>query len=379
MKKLIILIISFFVVLGNVQAKETILECKYQTESTSAKQISVLCDIYDNYSHQCFMQENGEATSSSNKESIQNWGKAVGMDFQAKEWVKQNNSCPPYLAAKAEKGINGYEIHAFEDRDKAFDFIEDRKNRYLVTLEGFYEPTKEHICEYENYTLKFYTNDRIGTTTSSERIYTGINVELENSDACPKSTYYGSCISGKCTILTKKLEGFQGDFQEAKLCSEDGVDTGNCSGGGSGGSGTRPTRPTTPEPDPDYPVTDTTVTSICANPSYRKPMKFIGTIVNFLKIIVPIVIIGFGILDLYKAVTANKDDGLKKAFKSIAIRVIAGVFIFLLPGIVQFILNMVNEWSNYKNDWCCCTDCILNSNCDVNSCSSDSCRIEGTN
>ena len=61
----------------------------------------------------------------------------------------------------------------------------------------------------------------------------------------------------------------------------------------------------------------------------------------------------------------------------IAIRVLAGVFIFFLPGIVQFVLNMVNEWSDYKNDWCCCTECILNSDCEVNSCSSNKCKIEG--
>ena len=114
-------------------------------------------------------------------------------------------------------------------------------------------------------------------------------------------------------------------------------------------------------------------------PSYRKPMRFIGTIINFLKIIIPIVIIGFGIMDLYKAVTGSKDDEIKKAVKSIIIRTIAGIFIFLLPGIVQFVLNWVNEWSNYENSWCCCTDCLLNPDCDVNSCNSNSCKIEGTN
>lgn len=131
---------------------------------------------------------------------------------------------------------------------------------------------------------------------------------------------------------------------------------------------------------PNYHIdSDVNVDSICAMPSYRKPMRFIGTIINFLKIIIPIVIIGFGIMDLYKAVTGSKDDEIKKAVKSIVIRAIAGIFIFLLPGIVQFILNWVNEWSHYENSWCCCTDCLLNPDCDVNSCNSNSCKIEGTN
>ena len=119
------------------------------------------------------------------------------------------------------------------------------------------------------------------------------------------------------------------------------------------------------------------VAEICSSPSYRKPMLFLGTLLNFVKIIIPIVIIGFGIMDFYKAITSSKDDGLTKAFKSLMIRVIAGVAIFLLPGIVQLVLNMVNEWSDYSNNWCCCTECLLNGECDVNSCSSDSCKIEG--
>ena len=120
-----------------------------------------------------------------------------------------------------------------------------------------------------------------------------------------------------------------------------------------------------------------TVGSICAKPYYRKPMKFIGTLVGFVKILVPIIIICFGVMDLYKAITGSKDEALPKAIKMICIRVLAGVFIFLLPGIVQFVLGLVNEWSGYKNNWCCCTECILTNNCDVNSCSSNSCRDGG--
>ena len=68
------------------------------------------------------------------------------------------------------------------------------------------------------------------------------------------------------------------------------------------------------------------------------------------------------------------------AAKSIGVRFIAGVFIFFIPGIIQFVLEWVNEWSNYSNSWCCCTQCLLDSgNCDVNSCSSDSCKIGGMN
>jgi len=134
-----------------------------------------------------------------------------------------------------------------------------------------------------------------------------------------------------------------------------------------------------PDYDTDYAVKDTDIHTICSMPSYRKPMKFVGILVRLSKILVPLAIIAYGAYDLYKAMTGSKDDEIKKAFKSIAIRIIAGVFIFLLPGLIQFVLNMVNDWSEYKNSWCCCTECLLNKDCNVNACDSASCHIEGTN
>ncbi len=140
------------------------------------------------------------------------------------------------------------------------------------------------------------------------------------------------------------------------------------------------TKPEDKKEPPNYHVTDEAdIGGLCDKPQYRKPMKFLGILVSFFRIVVPILIVAFGVMDLYKAVTAAKDDEIRKAFKAIIVRALAGVFVFLLPGIVQFVLNMVKEWSDYKNDWCCCTDCLLNPDCDVNSCNSNSCHIEGTN
>ena len=127
-------------------------------------------------------------------------------------------------------------------------------------------------------------------------------------------------------------------------------------------------------------IEDTNLESVCASPNLRKPLKFIGTIVSVIKIAVPILIIVLGIIDLFKAIPSSKDDRIMVAAKSIGVRFIAGVFIFFIPGIIRFVLEWVNEWSNYSNSWCCCTQCLLDSgNCDVNSCSSDSCKIGGMN
>ncbi len=125
-------------------------------------------------------------------------------------------------------------------------------------------------------------------------------------------------------------------------------------------------------------VKDSNLEEVCSSPSFRKPMKFIGLIINFVKILIVGLIIVLGIIDLVKASTSPKDNRFFIAIKSIAIRVIAGVCIFFLPGVIQVLLDMVNEWSEYRNVWCCCTQCLLDAdNCDVNSCSSESCQIGG--
>ena len=127
-------------------------------------------------------------------------------------------------------------------------------------------------------------------------------------------------------------------------------------------------------------VEDTDLETICSKPELRKPLKFIGTIISVIKIAIPLLILVLGIIDLFKAIPSSKDDRIMIAVKSIGVRFIAGVFIFFIPGIVQLLLDWVNEWSNYQNTWCCCTQCILDSGkCDVNSCSSDSCKIGGMN
>lgn len=130
-------------------------------------------------------------------------------------------------------------------------------------------------------------------------------------------------------------------------------------------------------------TTTTTEATTSQNPNYctglRSTFVFIGHLIRLAKILIPIIVIIFGTLDFFKAVTGAKDDEIKKAFKAIMVRIAAGVLIFLLPGLVQFFFNMLNEWSNYKVDVCCCTECLLNSSCDTNSCNSGSCKIEGMN
>ncbi len=109
--------------------------------------------------------------------------------------------------------------------------------------------------------------------------------------------------------------------------------------------------------------TGVTVTdSYCSKPNFLKPFKLLGRIFSVVKIILPIIILAFGVVDFFKAVIASKDDEIKKATKSLIMRLIAGVCIFFLPAIIHFVFRLVDDWNDYDSDYSKCSLCITSPN-----------------
>ncbi len=81
-----------------------------------------------------------------------------------------------------------------------------------------------------------------------------------------------------------------------------------------------------------------------------KIWKFVGLIINILKIAIPIIIVLFATLDLGKAVIAGKDDEIKAAQKMLIKRLIYGVLIFFVVTIVQVIISLVTDAQNSSSD-----------------------------
>ena len=71
------------------------------------------------------------------------------------------------------------------------------------------------------------------------------------------------------------------------------------------------------------------MTGFCENA--KDIMQIVGWALLIFKLIIPIIIILLGALDLGKAVTADKDDEIKKSTKSLGMRIIAGLIIYLIP------------------------------------------------
>ena len=92
--------------------------------------------------------------------------------------------------------------------------------------------------------------------------------------------------------------------------------------------------------------------------------QIVGYVLLIFKIVIPILLIIFGILDLGKAVIASKEDEIKKATGSLVRRAIAAVVIFLLPTIVSFLIGIVGGFkgTEAEKDYNVCRKCITNPN-----------------
>lgn len=89
--------------------------------------------------------------------------------------------------------------------------------------------------------------------------------------------------------------------------------------------------------------------------SYSVPSELINivhTIVELIKIGVPILLIIFGMLDLGKAVMAQKEDEIKKGQQTFVKRLIAAAIVFFVVVIVQLVFNLVTGNAE-ANAWAC--------------------------
>ena len=98
-------------------------------------------------------------------------------------------------------------------------------------------------------------------------------------------------------------------------------------------------------------------TSFCSDT--KAIWKTVGNVLFVFKIVIPLLIIIFGMIDLGRAVVASKDDEVKKAIKQLAFRAIAGVIIFFVPTLVGFVFTLVDGWSE-SGDYDVCASCITN-------------------
>ena len=112
--------------------------------------------------------------------------------------------------------------------------------------------------------------------------------------------------------------------------------------------------------------------------------QIVGWVLFVFKIVVPILIIIFGMFDLGKAVVADKDDEIKKSVKSLAMRAIAGLVIFFIPTLVGVVFNFVGsvKGEGYDEEYAKCKSCIVSpygNTCKQYACEADETKTWSSN
>lgn len=89
---------------------------------------------------------------------------------------------------------------------------------------------------------------------------------------------------------------------------------------------------------------------------------FVSSLVNVVKILIPIILIAYGMIDLAKAVMANDEKVMKEAQSKLIKRIVYAVVIFFVVAIVQAVFGMLanaGEGDDYKNNMNSCISCFI--------------------
>ena len=84
-----------------------------------------------------------------------------------------------------------------------------------------------------------------------------------------------------------------------------------------------------------------------------------GYILFVVKIAIPLCLLIFGIINLVKVVVSGEQEGLAKSVKSLGIKAIAAVVIFILPTIIYYIINLVGGSNEGTEVYGYCNTCIF--------------------
>lgn len=71
-------------------------------------------------------------------------------------------------------------------------------------------------------------------------------------------------------------------------------------------------------------------------------IKWIKNILKWIKYILPVLVIILGIIDFIRAIASGSDDEMKKAQGRFIKRLIAAALLFIIPALIEFILNIFN-------------------------------------
>ena len=211
----------------------------------------------------------------------------------------------------------------------------------------FSDGTKEWSIDGANYVS--VTNSITGSINSSERFSISLNDSLinsifsSNSLTCPDRIY--RCVSNGQNGYSYDLSTSSNTCMNSGFSAGDGQEFGsNYANLGYGDPDTSDDGSVTLDDLRDDlnsydQVTD--CVGILGNPNNEDSVAWLlQQILNYIKILGPILVVILSSLDFAKAIIASDDESMKKAEKKLMIRLILAVALFLVPTLVDVMLDL---------------------------------------
>lgn len=102
--------------------------------------------------------------------------------------------------------------------------------------------------------------------------------------------------------------------------------------------------------------------AFCDYAGVRRAFKIAGLIIDIVKIVVPLLVIITGMIGFAKPIISGKTEDITANAMILLKKVIAGLVIFLLPGICDYAFSLIPNYDD--SSIAACTTCLL----DVNGC-----------
>ena len=96
----------------------------------------------------------------------------------------------------------------------------------------------------------------------------------------------------------------------------------------------------------------------------KKIPEITSLVVRIVEIAVPIILVITGSMDLFKAVTAGKEDEMQKSKKILIKRLVLAAIVFFLIVITRFVVSVAAS-KNDSDNIVSCMDCFLSGKCNA--------------
>ena len=84
------------------------------------------------------------------------------------------------------------------------------------------------------------------------------------------------------------------------------------------------------------------------------------SVLDIVKFLVPVVLIVFCTIDIFKIIVSKKEDEIKKLRKDVFMKIIYCILIYLLPFLIPLVLRLASSLipSDYDDSWKNCWDYV---------------------